>query len=242
MSIDIMRAIKAPWQNGGGFWRMFLGGLVWSIPILGFVSQGYLMEYMRKISEGKDGLENLFGNGSQSFIRGLKYFIGLVVLSVPVYSIIAGLCIISFISTKGHPSIFIETLISALNILFMFYILALSVSFCVDFKIDSFLNLKAGILIIKKEFIKFLTAFGCSIAVSFLYTALLAIITFIFLPLSIIFIKIFPVVLIIYILLIAIYTSSIFALTVSIMNIMGQFAAESEYFAQLKQQNTISKK
>ena len=56
MSIDIMRAIKAPWQNGGGFWRMFLGGLVWSIPILGFVSQGYLMEYMRKISEGKDGL------------------------------------------------------------------------------------------------------------------------------------------------------------------------------------------
>ena len=235
MSIDIVRAIKAPWQNGGGFWRMFLGALVFCVPILGFISQGYLVEYLKKVSEGREQLGSIFDHGSQSFVTGFKYFVGWVLLFIPV-------CLLMFIFAMliGKDSKFmLESIYQVINIIFMIVVFIMTISFCTDFKISSFLNFKNGCLIIKENPAKFVIACVFCILTQFIYTLCVAF-AGVILAISIPFLMHIPLLGIILVIAMIFLTGAImFANAVAITHIMGQYAAESKYFAQLKQQNHI---
>ncbi len=235
MSIDIVRAIKAPWQNGGGFWRMLLGALVFCVPILGFISQGYLVEYLKKVSEGREQLGNIFEHGSQSFVTGFKYFVGWVLLFIPV-----GILVFIFAMLIGKDSKFmLESIYQGINIIFMIVVFIMTISFCTDFKISSFLNFKNGYLIIKENPTKFIVACAFSILVQLFYILCIAvagIVLAFFIPL-LMQIPLFGIILVIA--MIFLTGAIMFANAVAITHIMGQFAAESKYFAQLKQQNHI---
>ena len=235
MSIDIVRAIKAPWQNGGGFWRMLLGALVFCVPILGFISQGYLVEYLKKVSEGREQLGNIFEHGSQSFVTGFKYSVGWVLLFIPV-------CILMFVFAMfiGKDSKFmLESIYQIINIIFMIVLFVMTISFCTDFKISSFLNFKNGYLIIKENPAKFVIACVFCILTQFIYTLCVAF-AGVILAISIPFLMQIPLFGIILVIAMIFLTGAImFANAVAITHIMGQYAAESKYFAQLKQQNHI---
>ncbi len=233
MSIDIVKAIKAPWQNGGGFWRMFLGALVFCIPILGFISQGYLMEYLKNVSEGKDELKNIFEHGSQSFVIGFKYIVGFILLLIP-FAVLMFIC--ALLMGKDNRLI-LELIYQVLNIIFMLVLFVMTVNFCTDHKIASFLDFKSGVSIIKESPVKFIIACLFSFVVQILYTLCLVVVGIVLAILVPLFIKI-PLFGIILVLVMIFFAGAfMFASAVATTNIMGQYAAESAYITQRKQQN-----
>ena len=121
----------------------------------------------------------------------------------------------------------------------MIVLFVMTISFCTDFKISSFLNFKNGSLIIKENTTKFIVACAFSILVQFFYILCIAVVGIVlafFIPL-LMQIPLFGIILVIA--MIFLTGAIMFANAVAIMHIMGQYAAESKYFAQLKQQNHI---
>lgn len=230
MSIDIVRAIKSPWQKDGGLFRMFLGGLVYCIPFLGFIAQGYLMEYLKKVSEGEEKLGNIFEHGAKSFVIGFKYFIGFMLILIPfiIFTFVLGLLVCQ------NSQILTELILQIFNIVLMIFITILSIIFTTDFKIESFLNLNAAMSLIKENPVKFVIALVFSFVVQLIYTILAGLIGVILAILGPIFAKIPLIAILLVVSAIFFLGVFIFASLVSTMNILGQYAYESSYIKTLK--------
>lgn len=235
MSIDLVKAIKSPWQKDGGIARMILGGLVLAIPILWFVSLGYLIEYINKIINGNEELGNVFKHGSRSFVIGFKYFVGLILLLIPFLIIDF---IFNMIMADRHPVIY-WCLFNLLQIIFMVISFMMTINFALDYKVLSMVDFQRALLLIKGNVLQFIIAFIFNSLVQVVYMIPLIILVFIVCALAVA-VAVVPLISIILILLMIITAIAlIFASLIASYNVMGQFAKESPAIEQMKQMASI---
>lgn len=234
MSLDLVGALKAPWQKDCGFARIFLGGLCMMIPFLAFVPMGYLAEYLNKLINGKEELGNIFQHGSKSFVIGAKMFLGFVLLNIP-YFLIYGILV--FALSEKHPILYLG-LISLLSLVWCVIPVIMMLSFATDFKILSAVDFDRAVKIIKENPVKIFVAVLLSIVISIVYSLLLAIpyiASFAFAGIAV-GMGLYLLAPVFVIAGLAILFTITFAMCVSIYNILGQFARESQYIQAIKQE------
>ena len=83
--IDISRAIQHPFQDQNWPVKLGIGALVNAVPILNFAGYGYMLEHLRNTERGADVPMPEWGdNFGEKFSEGLKYFVVLVIYSLPI--------------------------------------------------------------------------------------------------------------------------------------------------------------
>lgn len=230
MSIDLIKALKSPWQKDGGFARMLLGGLVLAVPILWFVALGYLIEYLNKMINGKEELGSLFAHGSKSFIIGFKYFIGLILLIIP-FAIFD--FIIKTMIGESNPIIY-WIIFNFLQIVFMIICFMMTINFALDYKVFSMVDFQRASLILKDNVGPFIIAFIFNALVQFVYMIPL-IIGCIILPVIAAMFIVMPIIPLIFVLiLIVMAITLLFSSLVASFNVIGQFAKESPAIEEMK--------
>ena len=83
MSIDLQKALKAPFAMQNWFLNVLIGGVIFLVPILNFAVLGYLVEYLLNFVKGKEELPGRTSDKlSTNFITGAKNFAGLLIVSI----------------------------------------------------------------------------------------------------------------------------------------------------------------
>lgn len=235
MSLDLISALKAPWRKDFGFARLFLGCLSMGVPILCFVPMGYVAEYINKMMNGNDELGNIFQHGSKSFVIGLKLFLGLLLLAIPYFLVIL---ILAFVLGDNHP--FLHQAIGlVLELIFAFICTIMIISFSCDFKILSMVDFQRAINIVKENPTKALMMGLFVLLISIIYSIVFivpAILFAIIVPMSISLRLpvIIPAILVIIAIILVFIL--IFASIISMYNISGQYARESQYIQSIKKE------
>ncbi len=227
MSIDIAKAFKAPWNRDGGFARMFLGGLVSGIPILNFVTFGYLMEYLNRLINGKEELGNIFQHGSKSFVTGFKYIVGLILFFA---FFVAGEIIVHLLFAKSVPFIS-SLLINLLSFVCSLFLILMMINFAKDNKILSMIDFKQAYSLInsKDKAINFVILFIMIIVVQIVYIIPISIIAVICALIGAMLFKsvMFVALLLFMIALVIVLAPLSFAMVVTMFNMIGQFAQKT---------------
>ena len=145
MSMDFVKALKAPASVDGWFVKLLIGGVFLIIPILNFVIMGYVVKYLEKLMNKEDGLPGSpasdFGD---KFVLGFKYLIGCIVLGV-IYVI--GLTIFALLFSK--LKLVYAVLMVLLQITLGLLTLLMAANFAVDKKILSFIDFSRAALLVK---------------------------------------------------------------------------------------------
>ena len=213
MSIDFVKALKAPASIEGWGVKLLIGGIIYLVPILNFVTMGYFVEYLVNFMNGKEELPGgSSDNMKTNFITGAKMIVGCLLLGIISFIIVF---VISLLVAKLK---FVGLIILLLiEIALIFTALFLTMSFAVDKKILSMIDFKRAMMIIK----------GNSDTLYFiLYTLLLFVIYLaIFLALAI---SKFGIIL---------TPFFSFAMGISMYNLMGQYIQKSNYLAEIKAQD-----
>ena len=213
MSIDFVKALKAPASIEGWGLKLLIGGIIYLVPILNFVTMGYFVEYLVNFMNGKEELPGgSSDNMKTNFITGAKMIVGCLLLGIISFIIVF---VISLLVAKLK---FVGLIILLLiEIALIFTALFLTMSFAVDKKILSMIDFKRAMMIIK----------GNSDTLYFiLYTLLLFVIYLaIFLALAI---SKFGIIL---------TPFFSFAMGISMYNLMGQYIQKSNYLAEIKAQD-----
>ena len=226
MSIDIVKAFKAPWAKDGGFARMFLGGLVFCIPILNFITVGYLMEYLNRLINGKEELGNIFQHGSKSFVTGFKYIVGFI-LFLAIF--IAIVIIVHLLFAKSVPFIF-NLLIDLLSFVCSLFIFLMMINFAKSNKILSIIDFKQAYNLInsKDKAINFVILFIMNIVVQIVYLIPISIIAVICAFIGVMLFKsVMFVSILLFMIALIIVLALHFAMVVTMFNMIGQFAQKS---------------
>jgi len=83
--IDIGRALQHPFQDQDWPRKIGLGALILCVPILNFAAYGYLLEHLRNTQRGADlPLPEWSGTLGDKFTEGLKYFVVVLIYSLPI--------------------------------------------------------------------------------------------------------------------------------------------------------------
>ncbi len=226
MNIDIIKAIKAPWAKDGGFARMFLGGLVSCIPILNFVTGGYLVEYLDRLINGREELGNIFKNGSASFVIGFKYFVGAILLAVP-FVLIELILYMAFAKSAAGLYMLLCNILSFVNSILL---ILLSINFARNTKILAMVDFQAAFSLIntKDKAINFLILYIMNIVVYIVYIIPIFIIVLFAGLIGALFLKSAAfLAIILFIIAAVIIVALAFAMMVTITNMIGQFAQKS---------------
>ena len=213
MSIDFVKALKAPASIEGWGLKLLIGGIIYLVPILNFVTMGYFVEYLVNFMNGKEELPGgSSDNMKTNFITGAKMIVGCLLLGIISFIIVF---VISLLVAKLKIVGLIILLL--IEIALIFTALFLTMSFAVDKKILSMIDFKRAMMIIK----------GNSDTLYFiLYTLLLFVIYLaIFLALAI---SKFGIIL---------TPFFSFAMGISMYNLMGQYIQKSNYLAEIKAQD-----
>ena len=77
MKVDIKKALTYPFSDEKWIVKLIIGGLISLVPVLNFLSFGYIMRILKETSEGKEpklpewgDWENLFKEGAFGFLIG----------------------------------------------------------------------------------------------------------------------------------------------------------------------------
>lgn len=210
MSMDFVKALKAPASIDGWFVKLLIGGFFLMIPILNFAIMGYVVKYLEKFMN-KDG--NLPGSPASdlgdNLVLGFKYFIGCIVLGVVFSSIV--LPIMSTLFAK------LKLVYVILMILFQLVagILALlmSANFAIDKKILSFIGFPRAALLVKDNpnTLNFILQV---VGVSAIYILLMALLAVTVIPLPFL----------------------AYAFTLSSYNLLGQYIQDAPHLAEARAQ------
>lgn len=142
MSLDLVRALKAPFSTKGWFLKSLLAGIAIMIPIVNFIVFGYFIVYLKNVLNEKEELPS-FSNAGELFGIGFKCFLGCILLAIPCILLL--FIIASFI---GSPSEVIIKLASpenqliaqVLSMVVCFFYYLFELSFAMDYKITSMVN------------------------------------------------------------------------------------------------------
>ena len=226
MYLDIVKAFKSPWNKDGGAARMFLGGLVSIIPILNFITCGYLVEYLSRFINGDENLGNIFQHGGKSFVTGFKYIVGVILLAIPFII----MEIIFYLIFAKSSSFLYSMLGNILSLLYSLMITLMTINFAKTNKILSMVDFQSACNLInsKDKAINFAILFLMTTVTQIVFAIPICIIAFIVGLISALFIKsaMLVVILLIIIAFIAVLMLA-FAMAVTMFNMMGQFARNS---------------
>lgn len=213
MSIDLVRALKAPANIDGWLLKILIGGLLYLIPILCFVPMGYWTEYLINVMNGKDELPGgPSDNFSANFITGAKMFVGCVIIGI-VLAVVMTVSIFVLAKLK----IVGVLLTSALEFILTFLSIFLVMSFAIDKKILSMIDVARAMKIVK----------GNPETLNFILLMLLLIVIY----LTVMGICIATVIASILVPFLS------YAMGISMFNLVGQYMQYSPYVAELKAQN-----
>lgn len=209
MSMDFVKALKAPASIDGWFVKLLIGGFFLMIPILNFAIMGYVVKYLEKFMN-KDG--NLPGSPASdlgdNLVLGFKYFIGCIVLGV-VFSIV--LLIMSILFAK------LKLVYVILMILFQIVAgiltLLMSANFAIDKKILSFIGFSRAALLIKDNpnTLNFVLQV---VGLSAIYILLMALLAVTVIPLPFL----------------------AYSFTLSLFNLLGQYIQDAPHLAEARAQ------
>ncbi|MCK5706488.1 MAG: DUF4013 domain-containing protein [Candidatus Aureabacteria bacterium] len=117
MKVDIKKALTYPFSDEKWIVKLIIGGLISLVPVLNFLSFGYIMRILKETSEGKEpklpewgDWENLFKEGAFGFLILLAYGIAMGILFI----FVGIFCNIPFIG------FFFKLIYYVLNILMIF--------------------------------------------------------------------------------------------------------------------------
>lgn len=144
MSIDIVRALKSPFQSETWFLKLIIGSILFLIPIANFITFGYIVKALQNYIEKNDTLPEYSDLGAL-FITGAKIVIGYVIFSIPFVILTT---IIYMASGDNHTTSIIVGLIETIaTILGM----VMAVVFCTDEKILSMIDFSRGMKLFKNN-------------------------------------------------------------------------------------------
>lgn len=138
MGLDLVKALKAPFSAEGWVSKLLVGGILICIPIVNFITMGYMVKYGKNLLNKDESLPS-YSNIGDLFVSGIKLFIGSIILSIPVML----LCFI--ISMLFSKTVFVSTLLIYL-IYFVYYFIAmvLMIRFSLDEKILSMIDFQSA--------------------------------------------------------------------------------------------------
>ncbi len=210
MSIDFMKALKAPVSVEGWPLKTFIGGLIYLVPFLNFAAFGYFVEYFINMLKGN---ENLPGGPSdnlgKNFVTGAKLVVGYIIIGV-ILTILT--IIIALLFSKIQAVAMLLTLV--LEIVLGVAVIFLTMGFALDKKILSMVDFKRAMNIAKgnPDTLMFIVY---AILIGIIYGLLMTVCAFLIIPIILIpFLA---------------YTASI-----SWYNLMGQYAQKSPYILAIK--------
>lgn len=134
MSLDLVRALKAPFNGQDWVKKLIICGLLLIIPIVNFVVMGYDVKYMKNILNGEEKTPDLSGLGAL-FVAGFKAFIGSILLCIPF--IIIAFIVVMLFSDSPAISNLISTVV---NLVIYFVGCVLFARFAMDEKILSMVD------------------------------------------------------------------------------------------------------
>ncbi len=149
MSIDLQKALKAPFAMQNWFLNVLIGGVIFLVPILNFAVLGYLVEYLLNFVKGKEELPGRTSdNLSTNFITGAKNFAGLLIVSIVLGIVTILIITVSAILFSKLP--IITTIITfVVEIIMSILLLFLIMNFSLDKKILSTIDVKRTMNLIK---------------------------------------------------------------------------------------------
>lgn len=208
MSLDFGKAFKAPASFNDWVMKVIIGGILLCIPIANLIVFGYLAKYVKNLLNGDSSLPD-YSNTVSLFVTGAKLFVAMIIFFVPAMII---MFIVSLVFAKAQ---FVSMLVNPLiNFIWGFAAMFMVASFAVDEKIMSIIDFRRA---------KLLFAGNPSTVSAILYMIALNIIYFIF-----------AVVCSITIVGVLFIPFLIYAMAVSLYNIVGQFAHNSPKFDEFK--------
>lgn len=207
MSMDFVKALKAPLSVDGWFVKLLIGGVFLIIPILNFVIMGYVVKYLEKLMNKEEGLPGSpasdFGD---KFVLGFKYLIGCIVLGV-IYVI--GLTIFALLFSK--LKLVYAVLMVLLQITLGLLTLLMAANFAIDKKILSFIGFPRAFMLVKDNpnTLNFILQV---VGLSVIYVLLMALLAVLVIPLPFL----------------------AYAFTLSLYNLLGQYVQDAPHLAEAR--------
>lgn len=175
MSIDFLKALKAPFATEGWFGKAIVGGILMIIPFANLIISGYFIEYLRQVMNDNHNLPD-FSNMGSLFVKGFKVVIGAILLAIPfifIYVIImmaasSQVDIITKLFQKENQALC--QIITAV-VTFLFYIMQLN--FAMDEKISSMIDLQRASKFLQNNAANLITLIIHMIIVSILFSAVI---------------------------------------------------------------------
>lgn len=82
MSLDFVKAIKAPFSGQDWIKKLIIGGILFMIPIVNFAMAGYTIKYLKNILNGNESTPD-FSDFGGLLVTGIKAFVGSLLLFIP---------------------------------------------------------------------------------------------------------------------------------------------------------------
>lgn len=134
MSIDLVKALKAPFSGEGWIVKLLIGGILLCIPIVNFIVMGYCIKYVKNLLNKDESLPDYSGIGDL-FLKGIKLFVGCIILGIPIMLV----CFI-IIMLFGKAEIVASLLTSVIYAVYYFVAYVLMARFALDEKILSMVD------------------------------------------------------------------------------------------------------
>lgn len=134
MSLDLVKAIKAPFSGDDWVKKLIIGGILLLIPIVNFAVMGYMVKYLKNILNGEEKTAD-FSDFGGLFVTGIKSFAGSFLLFIP-FMIICVIIAILFAKAQAVANLIVYVLY------FIYYIVVyvLLARFAMDEKVLSMVD------------------------------------------------------------------------------------------------------
>lgn len=216
MSIDLVRALKAPFSGKGWFVKCLLAGIAILIPVVNLIVFGYFMLYLKNVMNEQETLPD-FSNKGKLFRIGCNWFVGCILLAIPFL-----LLFFIIVSLFGNPSDVIiklaapenQLLVQGGSMMLGFFYYLFELSFATDYKMTSMVNVKRAFKFIQGNIVNFIILMVCMFVV-----ALLVMLVNMLLAITIVGLLLVPMV--------------IFISYIMLNNLVGQFGRSAPLYSEI---------
>ena len=211
MSLDLVKALKAPTLAQNWVVKLIIGAILFCIPFANFITLGYLVKALQNFINKEDKLPEYNDMGSL-FVLGFKLFVGSILFALPFVILVFALTLC--LSKSGA---LLSFLILVIEVLAGFLGMIMLASFAMDEKILSMVDFSRLI-----KFFKDNTAGTISLIINMVIIYIVYAVLFAISCLLIVTVVLLP------------FIS--YALLLTVYNLVGQFAAEAPKLEEIKSQ------
>lgn len=165
MSLDLVKALKAPFSGEAWVKKLVIGGLLFLIPIVNFAVMGYTIKYLKNVLNGEDKTPD-FSDFGGLLVTGVKALIGSLLLSIPfiIICLIIGLLF-------SDSQVLANLIVYVVYLVYYFVAYVLLARFAMDEKVLSMVDFASvGKLLAGNKNILFFVLF--LIALGFVYAVI----------------------------------------------------------------------